>query len=52
MGRTGGASYAEDQNTLDALKKIIRVGTVQSYDAVTRLARVKFDDKNGMKSAP
>lgn len=52
MSRSSGASFPEDQNIQDALKRIVRVGVVQSYDAKTRLARVKFDDKNGLRSAP
>lgn len=52
MAGQSGASLQNDKDTLDALKRIIRVGVVQSYDAVTRLARVKFEDKNGLKSSP
>lgn len=52
MSRNSGASLQEDKDVLDALKRIIRVGVVQSYDAKTRMARVKFDDKQGLKSAP
>lgn len=52
MAGNSGASLQNDKDIMDALKRIIRVGVVQSYDAVTRLARVKFEDKNGMKSSP
>lgn len=37
---------------MDALKKIIRIGVVHSYDAGTRMARVKFESLGGIVSAP
>lgn len=52
MARSGGASYQEDADVLEALKRIIRVGVVQSYNAETRMARVKFEDKGNIKPAP
>ena len=52
MAGSGGASYQADTDILEALKRIIRVGVVQSYDPETQMARVKFDDKGGIKPAP
>ena len=51
MGGQSGASLQMDKDVLDALKRIIRIGVVQSFDAVTRKGRVKFPDKNGLKSS-
>lgn len=43
---------AEEEAILNVLKKIIRVGTVQAYYQDKDAARVKFDDKGGIISAP
>lgn len=51
MAGQNGASLQEDKDVLDALKRIIRIGVVQTFDAVTRKGRVKFPDKNGLKSS-
>lgn len=45
MAGQNGASLQMDKDILDALKRIIRIGVVQSFDAVTRKGRVKFEDK-------
>ena len=43
----------KEQNTvMEALKKIIRVGVIHSYDPDTRMARVKFESLGGIISAP
>ena len=42
MGGQSGASLQMDKDILDALKRIIRIGVVQTFDAVTR---------KGMKSS-
>lgn len=51
MAGQSGASLQMDKDIADALKRIIRIGEVQSFDAVTRKGRVKFADKNGLKSS-
>jgi len=51
MAGQSGASLQMDKDILDALKRIIRIGEVQTFDAVTRKGRVKFQDRNGMKSS-
>ena len=43
---------AEEESVINVLKKIIRVGTVQTYYPDKNAARVKFDDKGGIISAP
>lgn len=40
-----------DQETLNALENLVRIGTVISKDETSRTARVKFKD-TGIKSAP
>ena len=47
MAGQNGASLQMDKDILDALKRIIRIGVVQSFDAATRKGRVKFEDKTG-----
>ena len=51
MAGQSGASLQMDKDMLDAMKRIIRIGEVQTFDAVTRKGRVKFQDRNGMKSS-
>lgn len=41
-----------EKAVMDALKKIIRIGVVHSYDAGSRMARVKFESLGGIVSAP
>lgn len=43
---------AEEESVINVLKKIIRVGTVHAYYSDKNAARVKFDDKGGIISAP
>lgn len=43
---------AGEEAVLNVLKKIIRVGTVHTYYADKNAARVKFNDKGGIISAP
>ena len=43
---------AEEESVINVLKKIIRVGTVQTYYPDKNAARGKFDDKGGIISAP
>ena len=50
MGGQSGASLQMDKDVLDALKRIIRIGVVQTFDAVTRKGRVKFPDKTDERS--
>lgn len=51
MAGQSGASLQTDKDILEALKRLIRIGTVQSFDAKTRKGRVKFMDNNGMNSS-
>lgn len=42
----------EEENIINVLKKIIRVGVIHAYYPDKDAARVKFDDKGGIISAP
>lgn len=42
----------DEKAVMNALKKIIRIGIIHSYDPKTRLARVKFESLGGIISAP
>lgn len=37
---------------MDELKKVFRIGRIHSFDATARTARVKFEDRGGIISAP